>query len=61
MRRHRVAMANFADRLCYLTNALAVEPPIWVHEGEVERCSVAALPVKEERTRPSVSHRGVPY
>jgi hypothetical protein len=54
-------MANFADRLCYLTNALAVEPPIWVHEGEVERCSVAALPVKEERTRPSVSHRGVPY
>jgi hypothetical protein len=44
-----VAMAHFADALYYLVdNALADGPPIWVREGEVEGCFVAALPVKEQ-------------
>jgi hypothetical protein len=44
-----VAMARVEDALYYLVdNALVEGPPLWVHEGEIERCFVAALPVKEE-------------
>lgn len=39
-------MARFEDAQYYLVdNAPAEGPPIWVHEGEIERCFVAALPV----------------
>jgi hypothetical protein len=44
-----IAMARDADALhCPVDNALADGPPLWVHEGEIERCFVAALPVKDE-------------
>jgi hypothetical protein len=39
-----VALCRDAAGLWYLVdNAPADGPPIWVHEGEVERCYVAPL------------------
>ena len=43
-----VAVARFEDAMYYLVdNAPAEGPPIWVHEGEIERCFVAALPITD--------------
>jgi hypothetical protein len=43
------ARAGAGGELYYLVdNALADGPPVWVQEGEIERCVVAALPVREE-------------
>jgi hypothetical protein len=44
-----VAIAHAEDAVYYLVdNALADGPPLWVHEGEIERCFVAALPVTDD-------------
>jgi hypothetical protein len=38
-------VARAGDELYYLVdNALPDGPPLWVHESEIERCLVAALP-----------------
>ena len=40
-----VAAARADQDMYYLVdNALLDGPPVWVHESEVERCAVAALP-----------------
>jgi hypothetical protein len=42
-----LVVARAGDDLYYLVdNVLPDGPPLWVHEGEVERCFVAALPVE---------------
>jgi hypothetical protein len=42
-----LVVARAGDELYYLVdNALPDGPPLWVGEGEVERCCVAALPVE---------------
>jgi hypothetical protein len=44
-----VAMARVVDRMYYLVDdAPADGPPVWVHEGEIERCFVARLPVRDD-------------
>jgi hypothetical protein len=44
-----VAMARVVDRIYYLVDDSLVEgPPVWVHEGEIERCFVARLPIRDE-------------
>jgi hypothetical protein len=44
-----IAMARDEMRFNYLVdNALVDGPPLWVHEGEIERSFVAALPVTDE-------------
>jgi hypothetical protein len=41
-----VAMAYVADAGYYLVDDAPIDgPPVWIHEGEIERCFVAALPV----------------
>jgi hypothetical protein len=41
-----VAAARAAEDMYYLVdNALLDGPPVWLAEGEVERCRVATLPV----------------
>jgi hypothetical protein len=43
-----VAMARVGDTVYYLVDNAPVEgPPLWVNEGEIERCFVAALPLKD--------------
>jgi hypothetical protein len=45
-----VAAARIEDVMYYLVdNALVDGPPLWIHEGEIERCFVAALPVTDPR------------
>jgi hypothetical protein len=44
-----IAAARAGNDMYYLVdNALVDGPPLWVHEGEVERCVVAALPVRND-------------
>jgi len=38
-----------ADMYYLVDNALLDGPPVWVHESEIERCAVAAVPT----TRPT--------
>jgi hypothetical protein len=42
-----LVVARAGDDLYYLVdNVLPDGPPLWVHESEVERCFVGALPVE---------------
>jgi hypothetical protein len=42
------AFARDANELWYLVDHAAVDgPPVWVHEGQIEKCFVAPLPVRE--------------
>jgi hypothetical protein len=44
-----VAMAHAGDVVYYLVDNAPVDgPPLWIHEGEIERCLVAALPSRDE-------------
>ncbi len=44
-----VAAARAGDDMYYLVdNALAEGPPLWVHEGAIDRCSVAPSWIKQE-------------
>jgi hypothetical protein len=41
-------VARSGDELYYLVDDAAVAgPPVWVHEGEVERCSLAPVLVRK--------------
>jgi hypothetical protein len=40
------ALARADDELYYLVDHATVDgPPVWVHEGEVDKCFIAPLPV----------------
>ena len=44
-----IALARGGDDLFYLVdNAAAGGPPLWVHEGEIERCALAPVPTHAE-------------
>jgi hypothetical protein len=44
-----VALARHGDDLYYLVdNAAVAGPPVWVHEGEVERCTLAPVLVRQD-------------
>jgi hypothetical protein len=42
-------MARSGDELYYLVDdATADAPPVWLHEGEVERCTLAPVLVRRD-------------
>jgi hypothetical protein len=42
-------VARSGDDLYYLVdNAAVAGPPVWVHEGEVERCTLTPLLVRKD-------------
>jgi RNase adaptor protein for sRNA GlmZ degradation len=44
-----IALAWVHDVAYYLVDNAPVDgPPVWVHEGEINQCFVAALPVRNE-------------
>jgi hypothetical protein len=44
-----LVLARSGDELYYLVDNATVDgPPVWVHEGEVERCTLAPLLVRRD-------------
>ena len=44
-----LALARSGDELYYLVDNVAVEgPPVWVSEGEVEKCTLSPLLVRQD-------------
>lgn len=44
-----LALARSGDELFYVVDNATIDgPPLWVHEGEIERCAVAPLPIHAE-------------
>jgi hypothetical protein len=44
-----LALARSGDAVYYLIDNAAVDgPPVWVLEGEVERCMLSPLPVRQD-------------
>lgn len=44
-----LVLARSGDELYYLVdNVAAAGPPVWVHEGEVQRCTLAPVLVRKD-------------
>ena len=44
-----LVLARSGDELYYLVDDAGVAgPPVWVHEGEVEKCTLAPVPVQRD-------------